>query len=309
MIPDASGPPPSVVPPAVLADAPALVAERDAARAPTPAALEREAALVRWLHAHGPVAIGFSGGVDSAYLACVARDALGAAGVLAVIGRSASFPAEQWARARAVAERFDVPVLELDTDELHDADYAANPANRCYFCKRELWSRVVPVARARGIAVVLDGTNADDRADHRPGAAAAAERDVRSPLAELGFTKADIRALSRARGLPTWSQPAAPCLASRIPYGTPVTTDRLRRIEAAEAALRALGLDGDLRVRDHGDLARVELDAGALDAWLAPPDARRLREAVRGAGFARVAVDLRGFRSGSLNVLAGVVSA
>jgi uncharacterized protein len=158
----------------------------------------------------------------------------------------------------------------------------------------------------RGLACVLDGTNADDRSDYRPGARAAEERGVASPLAQLGFTKSDIRALSRARGIPTWRQPSAPCLSSRIPYGTAVTPARLRRIEAAEAALRALGVDGDLRVRYHGELARVELPPGDVSRWLEPAAANRLREAVIGAGFTRVAIDARGFRSGSLNVLGGV---
>ena len=267
-------------------------------------ALER--ALVGWLRERRSAAVGFSGGVDSAYLACVARDALGREGVVAVIGRSASYPAVQWTRAREVADRYDLPVVEVDTDELHDPSYAANPSNRCYFCKTELWRRVLPVATAQGMAVVVDGTNADDLGDHRPGAAAARERGVRSPLAELGFTKDAIRRLSRARGLPTWSQPSAPCLASRIPYGTAVTAERLRRVERAEEAVRALGVAGDLRVRDHGELARVELAADELPRWLDAGAAAALSAAVREAGFARVALDLRGFRSGSLNVLAGV---
>ena len=267
---------------------------------------EKEHALVRWLRARGSVLVGFSGGVDSAYLACVAVDALGSANVLAVIGKSASYPAAQWAAARDVARRFAVPVLEVDTDELADPRYAANPTNRCYFCKSELWSRLVPVAKERGFACVVDGANADDLTDHRPGARAASEWGVLSPLAELGFTKAEIRELSRRRGLPTWRQPSAPCLSSRIPYGTAVTAARLRRVEAAEAALRSLGIEGDLRVRYHGDLARVELPAGDVGAWLAPEAAEQLRAAVAGAGFTRVALDLRGFRSGSLNVLGGI---
>ena len=266
----------------------------------------KEDALVRWLRARGSVLIGFSGGVDSAYLACVAVDALGSANVLAVIGKSASYPEAQWAAARDVARRFDVPVLEVNTDELADPRYAANPTNRCYFCKSELWSRLAPIAQDRGLACVVDGANADDRSDYRPGARAASEWGVLSPLAELGLTKADIRELSRRRGLPTWRQPSAPCLSSRIPYGTAVTPARLRRVEAAEAALRSLGIEGDLRVRYHGDLARVELPAADIDQWLTPDAAERLRAAVTGAGFARVALDLRGFRSGSLNVLGGV---
>lgn len=278
--------------------------------APTTSALAaREATLVAWLASRGRVAVGFSGGVDSAYLACVAVGALGADNVLAIIGRSASYPAEQWATARRVADDFGIPVLELDTGELHDPSYAANPSNRCYYCKSELWSRLVPAAAARGIHTVIDGTNADDLGDHRPGARAAAERGIESPLAELGFTKAAIRELSRARGIPTWSQPSSPCLASRIPYGTAVTADRLRRIELAEHALRDVGVTGDLRVRHHGDLARIELPPDQVASWLTPDARRALRDAVRSAGYARVALDLRGFRSGSLNVLNGLVAA
>jgi uncharacterized protein len=268
----------------------------------------KEAALVAWLRARGPVAIGFSGGVDSAYLACVAVAALGPESTLAIIGRSASYPSAQWAAARAVAERFAVPVLELDTHEMDDPRYAENPTNRCYFCKSELWSLLVPAAAARGISTVIDGTNADDLGDHRPGAAAANERGVLSPLATLGFSKAEIRALSRARGIPTWAQPSSPCLSSRLPYGTAVTATRLRQVERAEAALRALGIAGDLRVRHHGELARVELGAAELERWLSA-DVRPLARAVRDAGFRRVALDLRGFRSGSLNVLSGVSAA
>lgn len=272
-------------------------------------ASEKERALAAWLASRAPVAIGFSGGVDSAYLAVVARRALGAEGVIAIIGRSASYPAEQWATARRVAEQFEVPVLELDTDELADPRYAANPSNRCYFCKTELWSRLVPVARARGFGTVVDGTNADDLGDYRPGAQAAREHAVASPLADLGFTKAEIRLRSRELGLPTWQQPSSPCLSSRLPYGTGVTVERLGQVERAERALRALGVEGDLRVRYHGDLARVELGRDTLERWLDADNAAALAHAVRGAGFARVALDLRGFRSGSLNVLHGVGAA
>lgn len=275
---------------------------------PDATARAKEAALAEWFRAHGSALIGFSGGVDSAYLACVALDALGAARTLAVIGRSASYPAAQWARAREVADRFGVPVLEVDTDELNDPRYAANPTNRCYFCKQELWGRLAPVAAARGLAVVVDGTNADDLGDHRPGAQAARERGVHSPLAELGFTKAEIRALSAARGIPTWDQPASPCLSSRLPYGTAVTPLRLRAVEAAEAGLRALGIAGDLRVRHFGDVGKVELDPGLVAYWSEGAPRERLEAAVRAAGFARAEVDPRGFRSGALNVLAGITT-
>lgn len=266
----------------------------------------REGELETWLRARGRVAVGFSGGVDSAYLAVVARRALGAPHVLALIGRSASHPHEQWRVAREVAERFDIPVHEIDTRELDDPRYASNPSNRCYFCKTELWGRLAPLARARGFTTLLDGTNSDDLADYRPGAEAAREWGIASPLAELGFDKATIRARSRVLGLPTWEQPSSPCLASRLPYGTAVTVERLRQVERAERALRALGIGGDLRVRHHGELARVELGADALAVWLEPDRLRRLTRALREAGYPRTALDLHGFRSGSLNVLHGL---
>jgi uncharacterized protein len=271
--------------------------------------LAKEGALAGWMRERGSVLVGYSGGVDSAYLACIALDALGPDRMLAVIGRSASYPAAQWRTAREVADRFGVPVLEVDTDELNDPRYASNPTDRCYFCKGELWSRLVPIAAERGLAVVVDGTNADDLGDWRPGAAAAREAGVRSPLAELGFAKEEIRRLSRARGLPTHAQPSSPCLSSRIPYGTPVTVERLAAIERAERALRDIGVAGDLRVRHHGDLARVELGVEEMHRWMDAASLGALRDAVRGAGFARVALDLRGFRSGSLNVLGGVTAA
>jgi uncharacterized protein len=284
-------------------DAPGRLAAGDTA------AVQREAALERWLLARGRLAVGYSGGVDSAYLAVVARRTLGADGVLAIIGRSASYPAEQWAAARRVAEAFAIAVLEVDTDELADPRYAANPSNRCYFCKTELWGRLVPVAHARGFLAVADGTNADDLTDHRPGARAAAEHAVESPLADLGFTKDEIRVRSRALGLPTWAQPSSPCLSSRLPYGTGVTAERLQQVERAERAIRELGVMGDLRVRYHDDLARVEIEPRQVAGWLAPERSAALRAAVQGAGFARVALDLRGFRSGSLNVLHGIGAA
>ncbi len=271
--------------------------------APAPNVLDKEALLVAWFRARESVLIGFSGGVDSAYLACVALEALGADHVLAVIGRSASFPQEQWARARQVADQFGVPVLELDTDEMNDPQYAANPVNRCYYCKTELWSKLVPVAAARGLAVIVDGSNFDDLADYRPGARAGLEQGVASPLAELRFTKDDIRALSRARDMPTWSQPSSPCLSSRLPYGIDVTPLRLRKVEQGERALRTLGVTGNLRVRYHGDTARVEMDTDQLNHWSAIARRGAVREAVRSAGFTRVELDLRGFRSGGLNDL------
>lgn len=269
-------------------------------------ALERERRLIAWLRDARTVAIGYSGGVDSAYLAAVAVEALGPDRVLGIVGRSATYPESQWRTASDLAARIGLHLLELNTDELNDPNYAANPANRCYFCKAELWSVLVPAARLHGMEVVVDGTNADDTHDYRPGAAAAREHGVRSPLAEVGLAKADIRERSRARGLPSWDQPSSPCLASRIPYGTAVTVERLQRIGDAEAALRAIGVRGDLRVRHHDDLARVELPSDEIGRWLEPTASRRLRKAVLDAGYSRVAIDLRGFRSGSLNILGGV---
>lgn len=272
-----------------------------------PELLAREQALLAWFRERGSVLVGFSGGVDSAYLACVALEALGPERTLAVIGRSASYPEAQWANARAVAGRFGIPVLEVDTDELNDPNYAANPTNRCYFCKSELWSRLAPLAASRGLAVVVDGSNADDLADHRPGAQAAREQQVASPLAELGFTKAAIRALSQARGLPTWDQPSSPCLSSRLPYGTAVTPERLQQVERAEKALRALGITGNLRVRHFGERARVELDREVLAEWSERAKLATLEVAVRSSGYAEV--ELQAFRSGALNVLAGIPGA
>jgi len=271
----------------------------DETEASNPAA--KEAQLAAWLLVQGSIAIGYSGGVDSAYLAAVAVATLGPDAVVAIVGRSPSYPESQWTAARAVAASIGLGIVEIETDELNDPRYTANPTNRCYYCKTELWSRLVPTARRHGAAVVVDGTNADDLRDHRPGAKAAREHDVESPLATFGFSKADIRERSKALGLPTWQQPSSPCLSSRIPYGTPVTVGRLRRVEQAEAALRGLGIVGDLRVRHFGDVARVELGTVELAHWSASPQREQLEAAVVAAGYNRAELDPRGFRSGALN--------
>lgn len=244
------------------------------------------------------VMIGFSGGVDSALLAVVARRILGRKRSLAVMGVSASFPAVQREQAVSIARLFDLDLLEVRTDELSDPRYAANPTNRCYFCKLELWSRLRSVARARGIGVVADGTNADDLRDHRPGFAAAREQGVRSPLAEIGYAKADVRREARALDIPVWDAPAAPCLSSRLRYGLSVTPERLRQVERSEALLRRVGVRGDLRVRHWGDEARIEVDRGELA--LVRAHRQTIGDGLVALGFGRVTLDLMGYRRGSL---------
>src|SRR5213078_3798540 len=261
----------------------------------TPQPLATLRALVR---TYPSALVGYSGGVDSALLAVVLRQELGREGVVAAVGRSPSYPAAQWATARAVAERFDVPLIELDTHELDDPSYLANPTDRCFFCKTELWRRLIPEARARRLAVVCDGTNADDLGEHRPGYAAGVAAGVRSPLAEAGFTKADVRAAARELGLPIWDAPAAPCLSSRVAYGIAITPGRLAQVEQGEAYLRQLGVTGDLRLRHHGERARIEVEPPWIP-WLA----KRLAEVERRLGelgFASVELDPRGYRRGSL---------
>jgi uncharacterized protein len=203
-----------------------------------------------------------------------------------------------------VAGEIGIPVLEVQTAELADPRYAANPTNRCYFCKSVLWDTLLPLASARGFDTLIDGTNADDLHDYRPGGRAATEHGVRSPLADVGMTKAEIRQRTRERGWHWWDRPASPCLASRLPYGMAVTPDRLGQVDRAETALRALGITGNLRVRHHGQLARIEIDRALVPSWSGGARFEALVAAARAAGFAEVEVDPRGFRSGSLNVLA-----
>jgi pyridinium-3,5-biscarboxylic acid mononucleotide sulfurtransferase len=270
--------------------------------------LGKEQALIAWLTQRRRVAIGFSGGVDSAYLAAVALEAVGRDHTLALVGRSASLSGREEDHAAVVARAIGIPMMEVDTGELSDPRYAANPSNRCYFCKSVLWHTLAPIARNRGFDTLVDGTNADDLHDYRPGGRAAVEQGIFSPLADAGLTKAEIRERTRERGWPWWDRPAAPCLASRLPYGTAVTPERLRQVEVAESALRDLGINGNLRVRHHGDLARVEMDRDLVAAWTSSDQFETLASAVRSAGFQRVELDTRGFRSGSLNVLEGGAS-
>jgi uncharacterized protein len=242
--------------------------------------------------------VGFSGGVDSALLAVVTRQELGRERMVAAVGRSASVAGEQWETARLLASTYDVPLVEIDTHELDDPRYVANPTNRCFFCKTELWQRLGAVASERGLAVVLDGTNADDLGEHRPGAAAGLAAGVRSPLAEVGLTKTEVRAAARELGLPNWNAPAAPCLSSRVRYGLQITPQRLRQVEAGEAVLRQLGVTGDLRVRHQGDAARIEVER----EWIGWVEARRedITARLLEIGFRSVEIDPRGYRRGSL---------
>jgi uncharacterized protein len=260
--------------------------------------LEKEQALRRLLSAFPSVIVAFSGGVDSAYLAWVAHDEIGAR-ALAVTADSASYPGQHRRIAVTVAQQFNLPHEIIHTDEMARPEYRANPANRCYYCKTELYTHLAALAQTRG-AVILDGNNADDRGDYRPGRQAAREFGVRSPLDEAGLTKAEIRELSRIAGLPTWDQPASACLSSRIPYHSEVTDEKLRMIERAEDLLRELGFR-ICRVRHHDAVARIELGPDELPRALEPALRDRIVSGFKAIGYQFVTLDLQGYRLGSLN--------
>lgn len=255
------------------------------------------------LHSLGRVLLGYSGGVDSAFLAVAGARALPPGRLLAVIGRSASYPEEQYRTALTLAQEFGVPVREIATREMEDPRYRENPVNRCYFCKTELWQRLAGLAEAEGFDAIIDGSNADDGREHRPGLRAGREWRIGSPLAELGWTKADVRAAARELGLPTWNAPAAPCLSSRIRYGVPVTAERLGQVEAGEALLRRLGVAGNLRVRHLGNAARIEVEPDQM-ALVRRHWNHVTRELAR-LGLGAVELDPAGYRRGSLLVLSG----
>ncbi|HEY7725890.1 MAG TPA: ATP-dependent sacrificial sulfur transferase LarE [Anaeromyxobacteraceae bacterium] len=258
--------------------------------------------LRRAVAATGGAVVAFSGGADSALVLAVARQVLGDR-TLALTAHSPSVPQSERAEARALAGALGVRHLEVTSREGDDPDYRRNGTDRCYFCKRELYRLCAEAARETGLPAVVDGCNADDLRDHRPGRRAARERDVRSPLAEAGLTKAEVRAWSAAYGLPTWDKPQMACLASRLPYGTEVTPERLGQVERAEAAVRALGFR-DFRVRWHGVVGRVEVSAGEMERAFERRD--ELAGAVKGAGFRLAALDLEPFRSGRMNEAAGL---
>ena len=264
-----------------------------------PEALRRR--LAERIVLHDSMLVAFSGGVDSTVLAVVAREVLGES-MLAVVAESDTYPPSEVVSARALAKLLDLPLVEIHTNELHNEAFAANSPERCYYCKQELFSALDAIARDRGLAVVADGTNADDLDDHRPGRRAAGERGVVAPLAEVGLTKEQVRELARYLGLPNADKPSMACLASRFPYGDRIEAAGLERVGRAEDGVRALGL-GQFRVRAHGPVARVEVAHDELERAWALRD--RLADAVKAAGFTYVALDLEGYRTGALNEVLG----
>jgi len=259
----------------------------------------RVAALRGVLRELGSCVVAYSGGVDSSVVLAIAREALGER-ALAVIGCSATYATSELESALAQARRLGIEPRIVATAELDDPRFAENPSNRCYFCKGELYVRLAALARAEGYAAIVDGTNADDLADHRPGHRAAGEHAVRSPLAELGFTKGDVRALAARLGLPSADKPAMPCLSSRFPYGSRITAEQLTQVEAGETWFRERGFR-DVRLRHHGSVARLELEPGEFARLVDSPLRDECVRALKRLGFAYVALDLQGFRSGSLN--------
>lgn len=280
-------------------DMPPLPAAATAGGIPAGALPDRERRLEALLEDLAPVVVAYSGGVDSAYLACVAARALGPA-ALAVTADSPSYPDRHRQMALDTAARFSLAHEFVRTGELDRPEYRANDVDRCYHCKHELFSTLTALAAARGFRTVVDGFNADDRGDYRPGRRAAREFGVRSPLDEIGLGKADIRELAHRAGLPVWDEPASACLSSRIPYHSEVTDEKLRMIERAETVLRDLGFRV-CRVRHHDTLARLEIGRDEMSRALDPAVRDAISRALRDLGYRYVTIDLDGYRTGSLN--------
>jgi pyridinium-3,5-biscarboxylic acid mononucleotide sulfurtransferase len=265
----------------------------------TPSAHEKLDTLRRLLAELGGAVIAFSGGVDSTFLLKVAHDTLGDR-ALAVTARSETYPPSEAEEAINLAKQLGARHLMIDTSELSDERFAANPPDRCYYCKSELFEKLTEIARSEGLAVVVDGANHDDLDDFRPGRQAGCELGVRSPLLEVGLTKQEIRDLSREMELPTWDKPSNACLASRFPYGDRITEKQLVKLDIAEKFLRALGLS-QVRVRHHGNLARIEVGADDI-AKLADFGTRRLVvQKLKDLGYTYVTLDLQGYRTGAMN--------
>ena len=255
--------------------------------------------LKKTLRDMGTVLVAYSGGVDSTFLAVTAHEVLGK-NSLAVFAASPVAPPMEKEEAEALAHNIGLRFKIIESSEMSNPDFVANPPERCYYCKRELFSELKPIAQAEGLKWIADGTNADDLSDFRPGRKASAEAGIRSPLLEAGLTKAEIRQLSHAQGLPTWDRPASPCLASRIPYGIPVTAETLNKIAGGEQYLHSLGLR-QLRLRHHGDIARIELDPGDMDKIIKPEIRQDIVKHLKALGYKYVTLDLTGYRIGSLN--------
>ncbi len=245
------------------------------------------------------VLVAYSGGVDSAFLLKVARDVLGDRAVAAT-ALSGSYASRELEEGRRLAAALGARQLFVETREMDRPGYVGNSPDRCYHCKDELFAFLKPLAEREGLKVLVYGEIADDRSDHRPGARAALEHGVRAPLAEAGLGKLEIRRLSRELGLPTWDKPSMACLSSRIPYGSEVTSEKLRQVEAAEEVLRGLGLR-QVRVRHHGELARIEVDPADFEELVRSPIRELLHEQLKSLGYTYVTLDLKGYRTGSLN--------